>query len=334
MQLILARVTMIGAVMLATVGITLCTSAKPPDSIVWFGPMDDTSRNLLHGWPPTDYMQLFASNAPWTKVADNIQAFLLFDPIIGHGTDADLQTIIQGLAQRNIPLAVTAEPLLSTKQTCGYGIESYGAANDTTLMATRIQRLGGTIAYVQMDEPLYYGHQYNGKGRDGNATPCHASIATIAQQAATKMAAIRSVFPNVIVGDVEPVGPSAANSPTDLADWLAAYQAASDVPLAFVDLDIVWPQPSWQTQFQAALATIRNASIPLGVIYNGLASDQSDVAWIANADTQIRLIEHKLGFKPDRAIFQSWYLYPQTMLPETTPNSTFTGLVKSYVDRN
>jgi hypothetical protein len=315
------------------VTLTIRVAAAATD--VWFSPLDPVWRKI-HRWQANDFMQLFMPDSPWKIAARGIKAFELFKKFAEQGTDADLQLIIRDLARRRIDLAVSATPLIAS-QACGIGVESYGPPHDMAALAARVKRLGGSIAFVVLDEPLYFGHQFNGRPMRAYETypqtACHAPIADLARQAATKMAELHSVFPEAKVGEVEPIGPPPANSANDLADWLAAYQAASGAPFAFVDLDIVWPQPSWPIQFDAAVAAIQKAGIPLGVIYNGSATDQSDSAWIGSAKAHIQIIESKLRTKPDRAIFQSWSEHPQQILPETAPD-TFTGLVKLYVDRN
>jgi hypothetical protein len=66
-------------------------------------------------------------------------------------------------------------------------------------------RLGGTVDYYTMDEPLYFGHFYTAdakQGLVGKRSGCHLSIDEIAQDAAKRIWDVRSVFPDVKVGDV------------------------------------------------------------------------------------------------------------------------------------
>jgi hypothetical protein len=53
---------------------------------------------------------------------------------------------------------------------CGGGVEGYFAPDQTAALAAKLKRAGGTLQYIAMDEPLWFGHYYNEK----NA--CHSSI--------------------------------------------------------------------------------------------------------------------------------------------------------------
>jgi hypothetical protein len=320
------RATFIG--LLSLLGVLLV--AMPSQAAeIWFSPTEPVWRQA-HNWAPNDYMQLFQPNSPWQAAARGVNVFMLAKKFVGEGNEADLRLIISFLQSRNIALAVQGTPLVST-DACGRGVEGYGPADDMLGVANKVRRLGGTIAYVALDEPLYYGHRFT---RQGGAPPCQAPITELARQTAAKMAQLHQVFPAAKIADIEPVGGYPGNYLAgDLTEWLAAYQSASGAPFAFVGLDVVKMQPTWQAQFDVATATLRQAGMPIGIIYNGTPQDPTDAAWIADAKNQIRLNESKLGAKPSRAIFQSWTDRPQKILPETAPDS-FTSLVKYYVTGN
>jgi len=320
------------AVLATCVAMAIITAIPVEAADVWFAPFDPLWRSI-HGWPANDYMQLFKPDAPWQTAARGIKVFQLTRKFAAQGSDNDLGVIIKDLSRRHIALAVSGTPLIASQE-CGMGVEGYGPRYDMAVLAARLKRLGGTIAYVALDEPLYFGHQFNGRPMRSYETrqpiPCHSPIDDLARQAATKMAELHQVFSGAIVGDVEPVGPPSASSATDLADWLAAYQAASGAPFGFVGLDVVWPKSNWPVDFDTAVATVRKTNIPLGVIYNGTPEDPTDAAWIEDAKGHIQQIESKLGAQPDIAIFQSWIDRPERTLPETAPDS-FTGLIKAYL---
>jgi hypothetical protein len=312
-------------------------AAGPAGAVeVWFSVIDPIWRSI-HGWPPNDFMQLFQPDSPWQAASRGVRVFELYKKFVEQADDADLQTVIANLQQRHIALAIQGTPLLAS-QACGLGVEGYGPPHDMAAVAARVKRLGGAIAYVAFDEPLYYGRQFDRQPPQSFQTrvptPCHAPIAELARQAAAKMAELHGIFPDAKIGDVEPVGvyPADADLAADLTTRFAAYKAASGAPLAFVTIDVVWFRAEWQTQFRAAAAAVRQAGLPLGVIYNGQPADATDAAWIADAKSHIELIEGEIGVKPNLAKFQSWTDHPSRILPETASDS-FTGLVKYYLER-
>ena len=80
-----------------------------------------------------------------------------------HQSDEELKTVFSDLNQRHIALAIEMG-LLSGKdsigqQVCCVGIEAFAAPDNDKVVANRIQKAGGVLAYVAMDEPLWYAHQ-------------------------------------------------------------------------------------------------------------------------------------------------------------------------------
>ncbi len=183
--------------------------------------------------------------------------------------------------------------------------------------------LGGELKYADMDEPLFFGHDFDGP----NA--CHASIEEIAQDVAIKVAQIRAVFPNIEIGDAEPLaqfeGPKGVG---ELEHWFAAYEAAVGRPLAFFQLDIDWKR-NWQKQILPLARILRRHRIKFGVMYNGNPQSPSDIAWTTEAEAHFKAFESDGRKPPDQAIFQSWVSHPSLALPETKPG-TFTNLILRY----
>lgn len=301
-----------------------CIAATNPQ-LVWFSP------EAPGDWPDgrtgqVDYIDLFTSGAPWTNAASHIQVFKFaasefVGDLPGELTDSQWQQVFANLAQRGIALAVEFGPLPAT--TCGAGVEGFsgGAALP---VAQKVQSLGGTLQYVAMDEPFYYANIYTGQ----NA--CNWTAQQIAANAVQSIAQIRTAFPNVMVGDIEPV--PAVGTPGWLASyttWLDAWEIAAGSPLAFFHCDVNWPaDPDWIADVNSMRQALALRSIPFGVIYNGLGMT-SDASWMSAAEGHF--IEYELygGTIPDQTIFQTWETYPTHVLPETDPDA-LTYLVDYY----
>ena len=185
---------------------------------IWFGP---------HVTSP-DYLNLFHSDAPWQHLAAHVQVFCtsaskLLDPSV----KKDLPNLLEDLRRRHIDLEVGLLPLTGLGEgQCGYHVEGYSAPGQPLSDAIRLKAAGADIRYLGMDEPLYYGHVFNGKDA------CHASIAEIAKDVAVKVKQVQSIYPGVAVGDVEPMGISDGAWLNELEQWFDAYQAASGQRLA------------------------------------------------------------------------------------------------------
>jgi hypothetical protein len=175
-----------------------------------------------------------------------------------------------------------------------------------------------------MDEPLDFGHYSN------LPNACHSSVADIAADVAGKVRAIRRVFPEVQIGDIEVIGHSGWEDDIDtLMQWTKAYQDATGEPLAFLHFDVVW-SGRWRQQLALLAPRLHAAGIKIGVIYNGDPDDQSDLAWTSHAEQRFSAIEADRAISPDHAILQTWMPHPSHMLPETQPG-TMTWLVNRYL---
>jgi len=294
---------------------------------IWMSATEPVWRKI-HGFPPNDYMNLFEPDAPWHDGARVVSVFLLSKKFIVDSDDDDVRRVLSNLQDRHIALAIQGTPLLATK-ICGLGIEGYGPPTDMVDTVLRVNSLGGSVKFIVMDEPLYYGHEFDGRGE---ARPCHLTVSEVAAQAATKIAAMHDKFPSVQVGDVEPIGIDAPSDDVwarDLVEWAEAYKQVVGVPLAFMQTDLLWPRPNWQSQFRSAVEILHDVHVPLGVIYNASRRETSDIAWVSAAREHIRVIESMLSGHPDQAIFMTWTDRPRQMLPEIEPG-TLTYLVRSY----
>ena len=182
-------------------------------------------------------------------------------------------------------------------------------------VVARIKSLGGNLQYVQMDEPLYFGHE----SKQTNAP--QYSISEVARQVAVNVAAIEAVFPNVQIGDTEPV-PIAS----DIMQWAQAYQLATGHPLTFFNADVGW-NSQWQGPLEDLAESLREANISFGVIYTGNNATR-DADWIQTAITRIATIESDPLLRPDSGILATWTNNPTHALPDNDPNTlSYLGLV-------
>jgi hypothetical protein len=276
---------------------------------------------VKYGGSP-QYMDLFTPIAPWTSAASHVNVFKIYPQWIGSATDADLQSQFADLNRRGIALALEY-PVLTAPSDCGK-VEGFGGQNLLNA-ALRIQRNGGTLRYVAMDEPIFFSTLYTG------TSACQWTVDQMAANAAVNIQALLAQFPDVIIGDIEPF-------PVAPADWLSQYQAGIEAfrnalgfPLAFFDADVLWDTPGYVDALASVRSMLASEGVPFGIIYNGNSSDTSDAQWIQSATQHMLSVELNLG-SPDLVIFQSWHAYPRKLLPESDADS-FTSLVEAYFRR-
>lgn len=300
----------------------------------WLSAVDSVTRRGSEG-TSGDYDEAFVRVDEWSKALESLAVFKTSTQFLLGASDLELRAVFSTLQAHHVRLAVEAL-MIPRRAECGHGIEGYSAPGDIARVAKRVKSLGGELSFAAMDEPLWFGHHYLGP----NA--CEDSVQHVAQQVAQNVQALREIFPEIQVGDIEPIGSRAAPAdwPQEIMAFADAYRAATGTPLAFFHADIDWHR-DWRTVLAALIPRLRQEDIRLGIIYNGDPMDGSDLAWARHAEERFETIEADSALRPDDAVLQSWMRYPKHLLPEDQPG-TMTNLVLRYaraqpsllVDRN
>jgi hypothetical protein len=304
------------AAVIATLPFSATAGALPE---VWFAPLKAYTNQYSGPVGVSDYQDLFAPDANWARAASKVRVFKFLVNYLRGASDDDLRRAIAYLNQRHIALAVEIG-LLHDAPACPH-VEGHDV--DQVNLARRIQRLGGELAYIAADEPLYF-------GSEGNPKPnCNQNIEDLARQAAETAKAFRSVFPNVKFVDIEPVSnfkdPDLAGL---IARWHAAFAAAFGEPFVAFNFDIDWQKP-WQDRVRSIATQMRRERMPVAIICDGNPKDATDAIWLANARAHCDAFAQAIGGRPDIVVLQSWFARPAHVLPESDPNS-FTHLILDY----
>ena len=304
------------------------TETPPPLSLdaqplVWFAPLPPLAVTEGRSFTGSDdFMALFEEDAPWQTAASHIQVFKLYGEWVAYkATDTQLKQVVQYLEQHGIALAVEAGPLNATSN-CGQGVESFAGTEEGLNIARRIKSAGGTLTFIALDEPYYFAHVYDGP----NA--CHWDVQKIAQDVDTYIQTIKGIFPDVMVGDTEPLtGGADAQA---YMDWLDTFKSVNGYDLAFLHMDIDWSRTTWADEVIALQTHGKLIHVPVGIIYTGNAFDTTDEDWLSAAGERVKKLEIEKNASPDHILFQSWNDKPDHVLPETT-EFTFTNFIDTYI---
>ena len=103
--------------------------------------------------------------------------------------------------------------------------------------------LGGKIEYVAFDEPMVWGRVTRG------AHACGYSIEEVVSNIAPNIRILKTAFPGVKFGDIEPVSDKTMVSDrlNDLMDFVELFQQQTGERLSFLQADIIW-QTKWRPQ--------------------------------------------------------------------------------------
>jgi hypothetical protein len=177
----------------------------------------------------SDFWQLFEPGAPWQSAKRHVGVF--DQNLVTNGPPEKLRKVFANLKESHIALAIGIGMLTWSEQ-CGKHLEGYVPPGGSDYVAMRIEWLGGDLAYIGIDEALWFGRWYSG------ANACHSALDAIAADVAANFKAYQMVFPNVRVGDVEPFGPppggdKPGSSWAKTTEDINALQARTGAPLAF-----------------------------------------------------------------------------------------------------
>ncbi len=219
--------------------------------------------------------------------------------------------------------------MLTWSEHCGKHVEGYVPPGGSDYVARRIKSLGGELTYIGIDEAFWFGRYYSG------ANACHASVDALAADVASNFKAYQAVFPNVRLGDVEPLGPPPGGdrpgsswAKTTQA-WIDAVQGMSGTKLAFIHEDITdWRRPL--REYLPAVSDLAKANhIPFAPIFIATSGAGTDDAWMASAEQNIDAARAFHMSPPDHLVFATWHVHPTKNLPETSPEA-FTHLIIYY----
>lgn len=321
----------VSLIVLALVACTTPSPARQPSPadakrLVWFAPQPGMQLSPHPYRGSVDYAQLLRSDEGWKRAAEAVDVFKFYSDWVALVSDGELRRAIRFLNQHGIAIALEAGPLEPTAM-CGAGVEGFGGPDQGVRLAERIRDAGGSLAFVTMASPFAFGTSFAGPNG------CQWSIKAVANKVQAYVSAIHEVFPDAVVGDIEPLwngGPDTREVDVDaLGRWMNAYRRANGDSLPFLLLDPSYTNPEWQTEAARVerLAHVRN--VKFGLIYHGNDNATTDAEWMTSAQRRVEAYETQTDQRPDYAVFQSWHDKPDHLLPDTDPDS-FTSLLLRY----
>jgi len=296
-------------------------SARAGTRTFWLGGEDPVVRKDKHKDHPSDYMDLFKADSPWTEAASGLTAFKISTQMVLRGDEGQLQTVMLELKKRHIALAIEMAVLEGNGPgSCGYHVEGYASPKTVEAVARKITKLGGQIDFIAMDEPVWYGHIF--QTGSGDRVGCQLSVEAVAEIAAEKIRLLRQYFPDIQVGDIEPVnarqgGQQSIDDVITFVDLLSKMVQGAPV---FVHADISWKM-DWQPLLEDLATRLHARGIRVGVIFDGDADAEGDEAWVHQALERCRAVAADSMINPDDFIVQSWETLPTKMLPESDPGA-------------
>ena len=303
-------------------------AAEPrvPAIEIWFTPLTWDIKPSGEGIEYTryDFPALLKPDAPWQAAASRVSVFSVPGNVVW--SYPDLPALIALIHKHRFKVAF-GSGMLFNGGLCGRGVEGISQDQDANRETINIARIwhdaGGSLDYVVMDGPYYYGHYY--------AKDCNYSTAEVARRAAATLKGVMTYFPKVKVVDAEGPGTIADDVwLTEMQAWFDAFRNASGRPIDAVALDLHWSDLrqgyTWEGTTRRASMRFHSLGVKTGLFINAENRPGiTDAEWMeANRQHIIEAARGKLGL--DFVFINEWHGHPQRNLPETDPLA-YTSLI-------
>ena len=259
------------------------------------------------------YMQMLTSTDGWSSVSGQTAVFVLNIDFVLGASDSQLAQVIDFLNAHHIAICLMGPVLTKGADGTGLGLEGYGNPLQLQQACQRIASFGGTVQYFQMDEPLNYGYV------DTDPHAAHGTLSDLAQQAASSVAMVQSVFPDVIVGQEDTSAVPASAYSTFAAD----FQQDSGTPISFVNIDVNWSSATTPAATAALdknleniAQSVRGFGAQFGIVDDG-TENYTSLQWVESAERNMAMVEADPLLRPDISLVDSWMPQPTQLLPES-----------------
>jgi hypothetical protein len=269
-------------------------------------PVVNPKQKLIVFAPRKDFWQAYENGASWDDLAKqwpkgsaSINTLALTEGQVRLLQDDTLMRLMHDLNAHHFApqLGILATNWFH-EPPCGGGVEGYSDPGSANATVAKLLLAGASPSIITMDEPLYFGHYYQGK----NA--CRSAIQDVAQRAAVIVKIYTAAFPNLIVGDAEPFPAISTQQgwQADYAKWVGAFHNATGTSLSFTDIDFNWGDPRLNkkdpptmsdpvaiaTLSRSVAQVIRANGLSVGMFYTGLVRLRTHAGWRRPASIWMR----------------------------------------------
>jgi hypothetical protein len=270
---------------------------------------------------------LFEHPEQWPETRANVDVLLYADHLLKKQfSDDELRAWLPRLKEWNIKFALEVGAIKEWGPT---GAKCFAAQRP---MWERIERCGGEIYAIAMDEPLLCVRKHlKEKQSDEYAV----------EETAVFIALVREHFPQILIGDIETYPSLSIEENIQWIEALNKRLAEKQVRgLDFYRLDVNWVEftvfnrGSWP-EVRKLEQYCRGRRLPFGLIYwasgypalarRNLASDETWYVSLLGQGYDYALVQGR----PDHYVLQSWIEAPAVTLPETA-EFTFTRSVLDF----
>lgn len=306
-------------------------AADPPMQI-WFSPL---AGDLKPGGGGIEYVEhdfpaMLRPNAPWQTAASRISVMQLPGNLVW--SYPDIPSVVGFLRAHPWKVALVVSVMFDGGR-CPKRLEGFSRDSDfnheAVTIAQRWKQDGGSLDYITMDSPLWFGH-YQEK-------TCIMPTAEVAQRTAATLRGMLAYFPNAKIVDAD--GPGWIRDEEwlpETAAFFADIRADLGHPINGIALDLHWrdlrPGYTWQTTARRSAAYFHRLGMSVGLLANADGGPGvTDQSWMAaNRQHLSEAAQARLGL--DFVMLSEWQRDIRHNLPENDPNAYASLIDDAYKD--
>jgi hypothetical protein len=266
-----------------------------PAEQVWFAP----------NMGSTDYQELFTNPDAWSIARSRIDVFKFYTQnLLPHPCDICRDNILPAFVAVDAFRQLAAWEVAVAVEVGA--VKPWGCTSDITFAAARevienVAANGGQVRLLALDEPRVGGEEVvDGLG-------CGYGMEESARETAAFIRRVRSVYPEIVVGDIQ----AYPHFPVpEIQRWLEALEAAGAAP-AFLHMDVDLERVRVEgADVAGALAEMQRFCDEHGITFGVILTSNwrqagSNQAYYESTMEWIRTVRDAIG-RPAHAIFQSW----------------------------
>ena len=265
----------------------------------------------------------------WAHSRENIDVYKFYYQLILNDSYEGLKKKISFLQSNNIQIAVELPPLVWEENGRGFKIESFQRKGLIESVMKKLKAVNANLDYVALDEPLYFAHYMNGP------SAVNYNLDVLASKISDSLKIVYAYYPNVIVGEIEPIGAFKHLTMTEkynlFNNWFVAFNNKNDKPLKFLHDDVSW-RDDWENEITLLHQLTKKNNLENGIIFNSAYQWYNSELWMKSARHNIDKVLSKDSLIPNVAVLQSWNKSPE-IIADDNNISAHSSLVLYFINK-
>ena len=279
---------------------------------IWFSP--NKSNDVAN---PT-------SITSWENSRKKISVYSFYYQVILQSTPENLKRKLTFLRQNGIKIAIEFPGLTWVENGVGYRIEGFQKEVFSKKIIAKFQSISEKPDYIILDEPFYFGHV-----KKGSNYPSYDQL-TLAEKIKENIDPLYKVFPEIKVGEVEPIN-KVYHESSDFSQWPNTFYEVTGKNIAFIHADVTWGK-EWRKPLKFLANMADKNKFRYGVIFNSSDAKASEDKWMNSVRDNITTYVNSDIPAAQNIIFQSWNKNPQIIFEDANPNA-FSSAILYYSNK-